>query len=107
MMQPLCNDAFVKTNSRLGRKEIMANDKELEIKIQSSRGTKDFSFPKTIKVLEVIAQAVQAFEFAPGDSFALMLATNPEEALDPNRPLVSYHVKDGDILILTATGSGV
>lgn len=95
------------SNNEHGNDKEKGNDKGLEIKIQTSRGTKDFSFPKTIMVSEVIAQAVEVFEFAPGDSFALMLAANPEEELDLNRPLVSYHVKDGDVMILTATGSGV
>lgn len=83
------------------------NDQTLEIKIQSTRATKDFSFPKQAKVSEVINAAVAAFEFAPGDNFELVVSTNLDEILMPERPLVSYGIKDGDILILTATGSGV
>lgn len=83
------------------------NDQTLEIKIQSSRGTKEFSFDKQTKVSEVIVKAVSSFGFEVGDNFELMLSTNTEEALRPERPLVSYGIKDGDILILTATGSGV
>lgn len=82
------------------------NDQTLDIKIQA-RGTKSFSFPKQTKVSEVITQAVAAFGFAAGDNFELMLSTNTDEALQPERPLVSYGIKDGDVLILTATGSGV
>ncbi len=37
----------------------------------------------------------------------LVLATNPGEPLQPERPLVSYHVEDGTVLILTAIGGGV
>lgn len=84
-----------------------ANDKTLEIKIQSGRGTKDFSFAKETKISEVIIKAVSEFGFAPGDKFELMLSTDKEHALQPERTLVSYHIKDGDTLILTATGSGV
>ena len=83
------------------------NDKTLEVKIQSTRGTKDFSFLKTAKVSEATAQAVSAFGFAQGDKFELVLATNPGEPLQPERPLVSYHVEDGTVLILTAIGGGV
>ncbi len=84
-----------------------ANEKDLEFTIQSTRGTKEFSFPKQAKVGDVIAKAVTAFGFAPGDKFELVLATNPGEPLQPERPLVSYHITDGTILILTAIGGGV
>jgi basic membrane lipoprotein Med (substrate-binding protein (PBP1-ABC) superfamily) len=83
------------------------NDQTLQITIQSTRGAKEFSFPKQAKVAEVIAQAIVAFGFAQGDNFQLALADNPAETLQPERPLVSYHIVDGTILILTATGSGV
>lgn len=82
-------------------------DNTLDITIQSTRGSKKFSFPKQTKVAEAIEQAVRAFEFAPGDRFELALASNPEEALKPERTLVSYHIEDGTMLILTAIGSGV
>jgi hypothetical protein len=84
-----------------------ADDKILEIKIQSTRGTKDFSFPKETKIADVITKAVTAFGFAPGDKFDLVLATNPGEPLQPEHPLVSYHITDGTVFILTAIGGGV
>lgn len=83
------------------------DDRTLEIVIQSTRGSKKFSFPKETKVSEVIEKAIGAFGFAPGDKFELVLATNPGEPLRPERTLVSYHIKDGDVLILTAIGGGV
>lgn len=79
----------------------------LEITIQSTRGTKQFSLPKEMKIAAVINEAVTAFGFAPGDNFELVLATNPGDPLRPERTLASYQVKDGDILILTAIGGGV
>jgi hypothetical protein len=84
-----------------------ANDRNLEIKIQSTRGTKEFSFSKETKIAEVIAKAVTAFGFAPGDKFELVLATKPGEVLQPERTLVSYHITDGTVLVLTAIGGGV
>ncbi len=83
------------------------HDKTLDIKIQSTRGTKEFSFAKETKIEDVIAKAVTTFGFAPGDKFELVLATNPGEALKPERTLVSYHITDGTVLILTAIGGGV
>jgi hypothetical protein len=83
------------------------HDNDIDVKIQSTRGAKDFSFPKQTKVADVIAKALTAFGFAPGDKFELVLASNPGEALQPERPLVSYHVADGMVLVLTAIGGGV
>lgn len=85
----------------------MSDDKEIKVTIQTSRGTRDFLFPKESKISEVTAEVVKTFGFAPGDRFELVLASNPSQPLDPNRPLVSYHITDGTILILTSTGSGV
>ena len=84
-----------------------ANDKTLDITIQSTRGTKDFSFPKETKVADVITTAVTAFGFAPGDKFELVLANDPGHPLQPDRPLVSFHITDGTVLVLTAIGGGV
>jgi hypothetical protein len=83
------------------------NDKELAVSVQSTRGTKSFNFPKTAKISDVISAAVSAFGFAPGDRFELALATNPGEVLQPERPLVSYHVTDGTVFLLTSIGGGV
>jgi hypothetical protein len=85
----------------------MSEDKDISVTIQTSRGTRDFQFSKQTKVSEVIAEVVKAFGFAPGDRFELVLASNPSQPLDPNRPLVSFHITDGTVLILTSTGSGV
>jgi hypothetical protein len=84
-----------------------ASDKNLDLNIKTTRGSKQFSFPKQTKVEEVIRQVVSTFGFAAGDSFQLVLAGNPQEALQAERTLVSYHLTDGTNLILTAIGSGV
>lgn len=81
--------------------------KEIDIKIQSTRGAKDFSFNKDTKIETVTADAVKAFGFAAGDKFELVLATKPEEPLKPEHTLASYHITDGTVLILTAVGGGV
>jgi hypothetical protein len=81
--------------------------KTVDIKVQSTRGTKEFSFDKETKVETVIADAVKAFGFASGDKFELMLASDPTKPLEPQRTLASYHITDGTVLILTAVGGGV
>jgi hypothetical protein len=85
----------------------MSNDKTLDIKVQSTRGTKEFSFSKDTKIADVIAAVVTAFDFAQGDRFELVLPANPGEPLQADRPLVSYHINDGAVLVLTAIGGGV
>jgi hypothetical protein len=81
--------------------------KDVDVAIQTTRGSKQFTFSKETKISEVIAKVVAAFGFAPGDHFQLVSKTNPGEPLKPERTLVSYGIKSGDVLILTAVGSGV
>lgn len=83
------------------------HDKSLEVTVQTTRGSKQFTFTKETKVGEVIDQVVKSFGFAPGDRFELVLSTNTSETLKPERPLVSYGISNGTVLILTAIGSGV
>ncbi len=78
----------------------------IEVVIQSPRGQASFSFDKTTKIAEVIEAARQKFGFEPG-SFVLRRQTT-EETLSPERPLVSYHIADGETLLLVPEmGSGV
>jgi hypothetical protein len=101
------SDRRKRSNPYSEKKNMSANDKTLDIKIQSTRGTKEFSFPKETKVADVITAAVAAFGFAPGDKFELVLASDPGQPLQPERTLVSYHITDGTVLVLTAIGGGV
>jgi hypothetical protein len=81
-------------------------DSNIQIVIQSPRGQKSFSFEKTTKIAEVVETARTAFGFEPG-SFSLKRESTGE-VLAPERPLVSYHVKDGEVLLLVPEmGSGV
>jgi hypothetical protein len=85
----------------------MHDDGTVQLVVQTTRGSKEFSFDKNAKVADVIATAVREFGFSQGDHFQLVLASNPGEPLQPERTLVSYHLADGTIVILTAVGSGV
>jgi hypothetical protein len=85
----------------------MHNEKQVEVEIQSSRGSKKFKFPESEKVAGVIATAATAFGFSPSDTFRLVLKSKPSEPLQMDRTLASYHVEDGTVLILTDVGSGV
>ena len=85
----------------------MHNEKELELVVQSSRGSKEFTFSREAKIAEVITAAAQAFGFSASDTFRIVLASSPGQPLQPERTLVSYHLSDKVILVLTDVGSGV
>lgn len=74
--------------------------------VQSPRGRKPFTFGKTTKIADVIEAARVAFGFEPG-AFVLKRERNGE-VLAPERPLVSFHIEDSEVLILVPEmGSGV
>ena len=103
-----CEGESSKRLEPFGRVKLKSmNDKQLSVVVQSTRGSKTLSFAKTAKISDVISAAVKAFGFAPGDRFELAFATKPGEVLQPERPLVSYHVTDGTAFLLTSIGGGV
>jgi hypothetical protein len=74
--------------------------------IQSPRGTQTFTFEKTVKISEVVEAARVQFGFEPGVFELRRQTTN--EVLAPERPLISYHIGDGETLLLVPEmGSGV
>jgi hypothetical protein len=79
----------------------------IDLTIQSTRGTRSLSLPKTAKVAEVIEQARVAFGLASGDRYELVRADQPGEILLHERTIESYHLTDGTVLTLTWTGGGV
>lgn len=79
---------------------------QITVVVQSPRGSDSFSFEKTAKVSEVIEAARQRFGFEPG-AFVLRRQSTGE-TLAPERPLVSFHIENGETLILVPEmGSGV
>lgn len=82
----------------------MPNDHTITVTIQSGRGSQTFTFPQQIKVADATHQAAIALGYPADGSYALVY--NGEE-LAGQRPLVSYHIEDGAILVLSAVGSGV
>lgn len=82
-------------------------DKNLTIKIETTEGTWENDFDKTAKVQEVISAVIQHFGFASNGKYELRLESDPNTALSPERPLISYHINDGDTLIFTDLGIAV
>jgi type VII secretion system (Wss) protein YukD len=85
----------------------MPDDKVLELTVETTRGTKSVSFDKTAKVADVIAEVVRLCGFSSGDKFDLFLKSDLQHPLQPERTLVSYHMTDGTVLVLSQVGSGV
>ena len=83
------------------------NDKDLEIKIETTQGPWDTTFSKTTKVQEVISAIIEHYGFAKNGNYELRLVREPNEPLKPERPLVSYGIRDKDILRFTDLGVGV
>lgn len=81
--------------------------KHLTVKIETTQGTWESDFDKTSKVREVIQAVIQHFGFAPNGKYELRLEKDPDTVLDPDRPLVSYHIVDGDVLVFTDLGIAV
>jgi hypothetical protein len=90
-----------------GKKPADKPDHSVTVTISTADEDREFSFPKTTKVSEVVTAAVNAFELDPKDVYSLALADKPSEKLDPSRPLVSYKVEDGTKLVLSSKGGGV
>ena len=85
----------------------MKDKKELTIKIETTEGIWENGFDKTDKVQQVIQAVIQHFGFAPNGNYDLRLANDPDTALAPERPLVSYGIEDGDVLVFTDLGVAV
>ncbi|MDR8389937.1 small ubiquitin-related modifier domain-containing protein [Aliifodinibius sp. S!AR15-10] len=82
------------------------SDKALTLTVITTRGEYEDTFPKTTKVQEVIDKIRDHFDLTGTGTFELIIEGSEEE-LNPNRPLVSYGLEDGDELILTNDGKNV
>jgi hypothetical protein len=83
------------------------SDKLLSVTIETTQGTWDTEFEKTEKVQSVIQATTHHFEFVPDGRYEFRLDRNPNEVLQPERPLVSYGIIDGDVLVFTDLGVAV
>lgn len=78
---------------------------EVTLEIGTPKGQFTGTFPKTAKVEDVIAAAVEAKGIDSGES--LELVHNGEVLQPVQRPLVSFGLSGTVMLELVATGSGV
>lgn len=83
------------------------DNKNLNIIIKTPLGDWESIFPKSAKVSDVIQAVIQKFNFASNGKYELKLEDDPTISLKPEKPLVSYGVKDGDILVFIDFGQAV
>lgn len=84
------------------------SDNDLAVWIQTTQGTwEEATFPKTTKVQEVIQATTQHFGFAANGSYELYLESDRNNPLKSERTLVSYDIKDSDVLVFTDLGVAV
>lgn len=84
----------------------------VELQVQTPRGLWNKKLPKdaplrpvyekTTKIQQIIDDARQVFKFVENDNkYTLFLG---EEQLEPTRTIVSYHLKDETLLVLSVQG---
>ena len=79
--------------------------KDIIFTVQTGRGQKSYTFPQETKVAEVVEAVKNDFGY-PADA-SLVLVKEGIGELEPQRPLVSYKIEDGEILQLSDKGGGV
>ncbi len=96
-------------NSEKKDKSQKSNDNEITLLIVVPTQTEPWesTFPKTAKISEVIAAVVQQFGFASNGQYELKLDSDPDVELAPQRPLISFGIKDGDKLVFIDFGQAV
>ena len=82
-------------------------DQNLSITIKTPSGDWPATFAKTTKIHDVINAVVKQFSYAQNGKYELVAQINPDETLKPERTLVSYGIKDEDLLVFIDHGIAV
>lgn len=79
---------------------------DITLTIGTPKGSFTAAFPKTAKVQDVIDTAIKKMQLdGSSDAFEVFHGDTP--LVPTTRTLESFHLKDGDKLLIAATGSGV
>jgi len=76
----------------------MAN--QVTVNLKTTKGDWETTFQKSTRVKDVILALKVHFRLPKDRKFTLYNQTLPEIDFEPDRALVNYNVKDGDILVL-------
>lgn len=77
---------------------MMAN--QVTVNLKTTKGDWETTFQKSTRVKDVILALKVRFRLPKEGNFTLYKQTLPEIDFEPDRALVNYNVKDGDILVL-------
>jgi len=76
----------------------MAN--QVTVNLKTTKGDWETTFQKSTRVKDVVLALKVHFRLPKDSKFTLFNQTLPEIDFQPDRALVNYNVKDGDILVL-------
>ncbi|MFB3151858.1 MAG: hypothetical protein ACE1Y0_00060 [Nitrosopumilaceae archaeon] len=76
----------------------MAN--QVTVKLITTKGDWETTFQKSTRVKDVILALKVHFRLPKDSKFTLYKQTSPEVGFEPDRALINYSVKDGDVLVL-------
>ncbi|GAA4459316.1 hypothetical protein GCM10023189_32840 [Nibrella saemangeumensis] len=81
-----------------------SSDQTITVKIQTAQGEFVRDFDKNQTIQDII-QAVKAhFNFSADGTYELRLKGSSDDPFMPQRPIVSYGLKDGAVLVFTDLG---
>ena len=83
----------------------MSTDGKLTLKIATPAGVYEGTFEEISTIGEVIEIVVKEMNLVEGDEFDLAL--DGDKLVPHDRKLGSFNLKDGEVLVLIATGSAV
>ncbi len=73
---------------------------QVTVILKTMKGDWETTFQKSTRVKDVILALKVHFRFPKDSKFILYKQASPEIDFKPDRALVNYNVKDGDILVL-------
>lgn len=84
------------------------HDRDITVSVVSGRSPepKMLTFAQQTKVAEAARKAGEAFDYPPDQTFYLVRQID-EVVLEDERTLISYHIQDGETLVLSARVAGV
>ncbi len=73
---------------------------KVTVNLKTTKVYCETTFQKSTRVKDVILAITVHFRLPKDSKFTLYKQTSPEIGFEPDRALVNYNVKDGDILVL-------
>ena len=97
-MQNLNNDERQRVNGNSGR-----SDQMITITVRTTQGVLTRDYDKNTQLVQILEAVKQEYGFAPDGNYELIRKLD-NSALDLQRPVVSYGLRDGEVLTFTDLG---